>query len=136
KRGDVSCKADAEQIEGVELTLGVSEAQKINRTSTARQRGVERSLRTGSRKVAKKRIASAEWKKAESDASDVVTVGKYAVEDFVCGAIAAHGQKMAIALIVGFASELYGVTGPGGSDDVNVQAAFAQACERRPSQLG
>jgi len=43
-----------------------------------------------------------------------------AVEDFVSGAITAHGEKLAIALRVGLVRELAGVAGAARSDDVNL----------------
>ena len=50
-------------------------------------------------------------------------------------AIAADGNKTPIALAVGFASELNGVAGSGGGDDVDAQAALAEAREGRPGKL-
>ena len=53
-------------------------------------------------------------------------IGENAVKNFMCGAVAAHGQKVAIALCVCFASELRGVSGGAGSDHVNRQPLRAQ----------
>ena len=54
----------------------------------------------------------------------------------MCGAIAADGEKSSIALGVGFASKLHGMAWAGRSDDVDVQAFFAQTRESGAGESG
>ncbi len=86
-------------------------------------------------KVAQKRITGAERKKSESDALHCWFARKNSVENFMGGAVAAHREKPAIALAVCLARKLNGVTGTGGSDDVDVQAFCAEPCKRRAGEL-
>src|SRR6202035_3786116 len=87
------------------------------------------------REVAKKRVAGAKGKKTQRDAGRCSGMGEDAVEEFVSGAVAADGDKAAVALIVAFASQLGGVARSGGGDDVNVQAVFAQTRDGRAGEL-
>ena len=50
-------------------------------------------------------------------------------------AVASDGDKAPITLLVGLASEMNGMAGPRRSDDVNAQAAAAQASDCRAREL-
>ena len=51
------------------------------------------------------------------------------------GAVAADGDEAPIALLVGFARKLDGVTGPSRGNHVDLQSLFAQPRECRPGEL-
>ena len=111
----------------------MSQAEEIDRTRAIFDQGLQGSLGAVVGEIAEEGIASAERKKSEGDACVCSGVGKDAVKKFVSGAVAADGDEAAVALIVGLASELRGMTGSGGGDDVNVQTMFAQARDRGAS---
>src|SRR5438445_11471462 len=85
-------------------------------------------------KIAQKRITGAERKKSESDTLCCGIARKNSVENFMRSAVAAHGEKPAIALAVCFARKLKGMTRAGRSDNVGVQAFCAEACRRRAGE--
>src|SRR5262249_55559442 len=86
-------------------------------------------------KIEQEGVAGAEGKEAQGDALHLTPVGENAVQNLVRGAVAADGEKAPISLIVGFARKLHGVPGTGRGNDVCVQAALAQADQRRAGQL-
>src|SRR5262249_24113559 len=133
---NVGCEADAQQVERVDFAVGVSEADEINGTRAAGYHSVEGSLRAVAGEIAKEGIAGAERKKAQRDTFGREAIRENAVQNVVSGAVAANGEEAAVALIVSLARKQHGVTGAGGSDDVDVQTPLTQACEGRAGQLG
>jgi hypothetical protein len=100
---------------------------------------VRRSRSTGrlqSGEVAQEGVSGTEREKTESNALWRGMARKDAVEDFMSGAVTAHREKPAIALGVGFERQVTSVAGTARSDDVNLQAFFAQTGERRSGQFG
>src|SRR5271155_1501315 len=110
----------------MDYARAVREAQKIHGTRTPREQGGNGGGGTFFCEIAQKRIAGAERKEAQGNALFRRAVRKNAVENFVRGAITADGEKPSIALRVGFASELCGVTGRAGGNDVQRQSLRAQ----------
>ena len=62
--------------------------------------------------------------------------GKNTVQNFVAGAVAADGEKFAVALGVAFAREAHSIGRSGGGHHVDVDAAGAQAGQRGPGKFG
>ena len=128
---NVRRETQAQQIERIDVALGVREPNEIDGARAAFDQGLQRGVRAFLRKIAKKRIAGAERQKTECDA--LLAFGAFinAVDDFMRGAIATDGDKAAIALFVRLAGKFDGVTGPGRSENVNLQPF-----SRRPARAG
>src|SRR5882724_2388763 len=135
ERADVRGETDAEDVEGINFAGSMREADQVHGTSAICEKRIERGFSAMLCKIAQKRITSAERKKSESDALRCGIARKNSVENFMRSAVAAHGEKPAIALAVCFARKLNGVTRAGGSDDVDVQAFCAEACKRWAGEL-
>jgi len=80
-------------------------------------------------KVTQERIASAERKESERDALNRPAAGKNTVENFVGCAVAAHGKKTPVTLIVGLPRKLNGMSLASGCDNVNLQTLLAKPRE-------
>src|SRR6185437_10942931 len=106
---NVGGEAHAEDIEGIDLAGGVSEADQVHRALAIREDGPDGIVRTLAGEIAEKRIARAEREKAQRKALGTCVPGKDAIDNFVRGAVAAHGQKAAIALLVGLMGEFAGM---------------------------
>src|SRR5580658_8738583 len=126
ERANVGSEADAEEVEGINLAAGMSEADEIDGAFAIREDGLQRGFGAIVSKVSEKGIASAERQEAEGNAFLRSAGGENAVDDFVSGAVAPDRDKTPIALVVGFAREIDRVAGAGGSDHVDADAAFAQ----------
>src|SRR5262249_52965640 len=123
----VGGEAKAENVEGVDFAGGVGEADEIDRSCALFEQGPDGGFRAGAGEIAEKRVAGAERKKTERYAIGTGVTRKDAVQDFMSGAIAAYCKKAAVALGIGFVSEIAGVTGSGRYNDVDVEPAFAQS---------
>jgi hypothetical protein len=101
------------------------------------KQGLERGLGAVSGcEIAQEGITGAEGKKSKRDSGVCASLRENAVEDFVCGAVAAHGDETAIALIVGLTSERCDVARACRGNDVDVKAASPQPGDCRTRQLG
>jgi hypothetical protein len=114
----------------------VRQAKEIDWALAIFEQGLQRGFGAVLRhEIAKERVASAEGKKSEGDASVCSGVGEDAVKDFVSCAVAANRYESSIALIVGFAGEFGGVAGASRGDDVYAEAALAEARDCRACEL-
>src|SRR5260370_1194376 len=132
---DISRKANAQKIEGIDLAGGVCQTQKVDGSSAAIEERLHRSCGSVLSKIAKKGIAGAKRQEPQRDALDSGAARKNTVEDFVSCTISTHGKKTPVALIVSFAGKLHAVPGTSRSDNVNVQPFLAQTREGRPREF-
>src|SRR5579864_1312099 len=100
---DVGGKADAEQVEGVDGAGRVAEAKNIHAPFSAGEKCFDGRFRALVGEIAQEGIAGAQGEKAELNAVGLPFAREDAVYNFVRGAVAAGGEKTAIALVVGFA---------------------------------
>ena len=114
----------------------MGEAEKIDGAGAAFENRLQGSLSTVPGKIAEKGVSGAERQEAERNALGDVTADENAVENFVSRAVAADGEKAAIALIVGFACELESVAGPCRGDYVDLQPFFAQTRDCGAGKFG
>src|SRR2546422_10938006 len=88
--------------------LFVCEPQHVAGAPSPSEDGRGRVLHTAIGEVAQERVAGAERKKTEGSALAVGGPGKQAVDDLVGGAVAAYGEKLAIATRMRLAHQLRG----------------------------
>src|SRR5258708_37331801 len=112
------------------------QANQIDGPGTIGDKRIQRCLCAFCREIAQERVPGAKRKKTERDALGGRLSCENAVQDFMGGSVAADRQKFAIALAISFAGKMNGMPGASGSDDVDQQTLFAQACKRRTSELG
>src|SRR6516164_7194995 len=106
QRRDIGGKADAQKVEGKNFAGGVVQANQINGALAIVQNRLCGSLRTVVREITQEGIASSQGKESERDTLHRFAARKHAVQDFMCRSVSAYRNKLAIALIVGFAGKL------------------------------
>jgi hypothetical protein len=136
QHSDIGGETNTEEIERVNLSVGMGEAEKIDGPGAAFENRLQGSLGAVTGEIAEEGVSGAERQEAERNALGDVTAHENAVENFVRGAVAADGEKAAIALIVGFARELDSMTGPGRAKHVDLQALLTQARDCRARKFG
>src|SRR5713101_1601740 len=132
---DISRKANAQKIEGIDFAGGVCQAQKVDGSSAAIEERLHRSCGSVLSKIAQEGIAGTKRQEPQSDALDSGAPRKNTIEDFVSCTISTHGKKTPVALIVSFAGKLHGVARTCRSDDVDFQPFLAQTRQGRPREF-
>src|SRR5258708_292120 len=133
--GDISRKANAQKIEGINFAGGVRQAQKVHGSSAAFEKRLHRSSGTVLCKIAQEGIAGAKRQEPQCDALNGGAARKNTVEDFVSCTISTHGKKTPVALIVSFAGKLHGVARTCRSNAVDLQPFLAQTRQCTPREF-
>ena len=122
---DISGKANAQEIEGIDFAGGVCQAQKVNGATATLEKRLHRSRGSVLCKVAQERIAGAKRQESQGDALNRGASRKNTIEDFVSSAISTDCKKTPVTLIVGLAGKLQSVAWTRRSDDVDFQPFLA-----------
>ena len=129
--GDVGGEAHAHDIDGVSRAAFVLEHHDVARAAATFDNRAGGVLRSAVKEIAQKRISRSDRQEAERGPFATDRIRQQTIHDFVCGAVAAHGDEVAPARGVGLARELRRVACTRSVVLLDFQARGAQPFECR-----
>src|ERR1700733_7646474 len=131
----VGSKTEVQDVDVIDVTGRVAQSNHVAHTPAVVLKRLDRVFDAARGKVAQERIARAERKQSQRRPAFGLGLGKKAIDDLKRSAIAAHGEKIPIALRVGTAGEARRRTRSARLCDFQVDSGLPNAAQRSRSEL-